>query len=178
MKILVLAGSARVNSNTRGLAQAVRAHLERAQADVLFFDVGEHELPLFRGGSDMEHPNVQRLQTYATEADAFFVCTPEYHSGMSGALKNALDFLSGGHFKGKPAMIAAVGGGGKGGINALNNLRTVLRGLYAIVLPEQFVTDTVCYNDRCELVHEDSQAKLGDMVQQLVRVTHALRQTI
>jgi azobenzene reductase len=174
MKIMVLAGSAREQSNTRGLAHTIKNHLERQQVEVLFFDLGVNELPIYKGGAEAEHPEVKRLTQYAVEADAFFVCTPEYHSGMSGALKNALDFLQGDHFRNKPAMIAAVGGGGKGGINALNGLRTVLRGLYAIVLPDQYVTDVVCYNDKCELIHEESQTKLGDMTEQLVRVTKAL----
>ncbi|ERI05644.1 NADPH-dependent FMN reductase [Aneurinibacillus aneurinilyticus] len=174
MKIMVVAGSAREKSNTRGLAQTIATHLEQLGTDVLFFDVGIHELPIYKGSTETEHPNAVKLTRYAEEADAFFVCTPEYHSGMSGALKNALDFLRGDYFRGKPAMIAAVGGGGKGGINALNDLRTVLRGLYALVLSEQYVTDVVCYNDRCELVHEDSRTKLSDMAQQLVHVTKAL----
>ncbi|MBN6188763.1 NAD(P)H-dependent oxidoreductase [Aneurinibacillus sp. BA2021] len=175
MKVLVISGSAREQSNTRGLAQAIKIYLEEQKADVLFFDVGQNELPLYRGGMEADHAEVRRLREYAEQADAFFVCTPEYHSGMSGALKNALDFLGGDHFRNKPSMIAAVGGGGKGGINALNGLRTVLRGLYSIVLPEQYVTDVVCYNERCELVHEESNRKLKDMAQQLVRVTEALR---
>ncbi|CEH30116.1 FMN-dependent NADH-azoreductase [Aneurinibacillus migulanus] len=174
MKVMVVAGSAREKSNTRGLAQTIKNHLEQLGVDVLFFDAGIHELPIYKGGTEAEHPNVMQLTRYAEEADAFFVCTPEYHSGMSGALKNAFDFLNGDYFRGKPAMIAAVGGGGKGGINALNDLRTVLRALYAFVLPEQYITDAVCYNDRCELVHEDSRTKLNDMAQQLVRVTEAL----
>ncbi|MFT9847684.1 NADPH-dependent FMN reductase [Aneurinibacillus sp. REN35] len=175
MKVMVVAGSAREQSNTRGLAQAIQAYIEEQKAEVLFFDVGTHELPLYKGGEEGGHPEVQRLRSYAEQADAFFICTPEYHSGMSGSLKNALDFLGGDHFRGKPSMIAAVGGGGKGGINALNGLRTVLRALYSIVLPEQYVTDVVCYNDRCELVHEESNTKLKEMAQQLVRVTEALR---
>ncbi|MED0675216.1 NAD(P)H-dependent oxidoreductase [Aneurinibacillus thermoaerophilus] len=177
MKVMVLSGSSRPNSNTRGLAKEVCAHLEQQKVDVLFFDVGINELPIYKGGEDMEHPEVKRLQRYAEEADAFFVCTPEYHSGMSGALKNALDFLHGDHFRGKPVMIAAAGGGGKGGINALNNLRTVLRGVYALVLSDQYVTDMSCYNDRCELVHDDSRTRLKEMVCELLRVTKALKQS-
>jgi azobenzene reductase len=60
---------------------------------------------------------------------------------MSGALKNAFDFLNSAYFAHKPVALVAVSGGGKGGINALNNLRTVTRALYANVLSKQLVLD-------------------------------------
>ena len=56
------------------------------------------------------------------------LCTPEYHNAMSGALKNSLDYLSSSEFVHKPVALLAVAGGGKGGINALNSMRTVARG--------------------------------------------------
>ncbi|MCK9906868.1 NAD(P)H-dependent oxidoreductase, partial [Frankia sp. Cpl3] len=93
-----------------------------------------------------EQPAVKRLMAAAEQADGFVICTPEYHNGMSGSLKNALDFLGGKHFRGKAAIIGAACGGGKGGINALNNLRQVLRGVYAIVLPDQIVADPEHYD--------------------------------
>lgn len=37
MKIMVVAGSAREKSNTRGLAQTIATHLEQLGTDVLFF---------------------------------------------------------------------------------------------------------------------------------------------
>lgn len=64
---------------------------------------------------------------------------------MSGALKNALDFLGSDEFEHKTVALIAVGGGGKGGMNALNNMRIVMRGVYANVIPRQLVLDPPCF---------------------------------
>lgn len=137
MKIMVICGSPRAHSRTRGIARKMTEILKESGLETLHFDVGLNQLPLYSGNeADQEHPEVKRLSQLAKEADGFFICTPDYHNGMSGALKNALDFLGGSHFKGKPISIASAAGGGKGGINALNNLRIVMRGVYGMVLPQ------------------------------------------
>jgi azobenzene reductase len=174
MKILVLNGSAREKSRSRGIANMVKEFLQDQYIDVTFFDVRFDELPLFKGGSESDHSNVKKLRKLADEADGFFLITPEYHNGMSGSLKNALDFLGGDHFRGKPALIAASAGGGKGGINALNNLRLVLRGVYAVVLPEQFVADPHCFDEDFRFSDPEGEERLTAMVDELTKMTALL----
>jgi azobenzene reductase len=175
MKILVINGSATKESNTRKLSQTVINLLKKSEVEVTYFDVGKDMLPIFTGSEEEKgHPMVQKLSTLADQADGFFICTPEYHNGISGALKNALDFLGGKHFRGKPIAIAAAAGGGKGGINALNNLRLVMRGVYGLVLPDQFIADPNCFNDSYEIGQEDAKGRLKNMVEELVRITGLL----
>lgn len=172
MKIMVIAGSPKAEARTRGIAQYASEVLRELNVDVLYFDVGSHQLPLFTGDpTSAENETVKKLSEYAEQADGFFVTTPEYHSGMSGALKNALDFLGGKHFKNKPSAIAAAAGGGKGGMNALTNLRTVLRGVYSLVLPDQFVADPVNFDEGNVLVDELAQTRVRDLATQLKELT-------
>ncbi len=172
MKLLVLNGSATAPSNTRGLSKAFTQALASEQVELLTFDVGVDMLPIFTGSAaDKEHPAVKKLQAYAEQADGFVITTPEYHNGMSGALKNALDFLGSRHFKGKPVVIGAAAGGGKGGINALNNLRLVLRGLYALALAEQIVTDPDQHDEQGNLVQWDAQERVNGIATELIRIT-------
>ena len=64
---------------------------------------------------------------------------------MSGALKNSLDYLSSSEFIHKPVALLAVAGGGKGGINALNSMRTVARGVYANAIQNKLcLMDYMC----------------------------------
>jgi azobenzene reductase len=175
MNVLVMSGSPRKSGRTRILAHTFESMLRERNVNTSVFDVAEDVLPLFNAEeSQRQHPQVKRLMTLAEQADAFVVCTPEYHNGMSGALKNALDFL-GGEFSHKPALIAAVAGGGKGGMNALNNLRTVLRGVYAFVLPEQFVLDPDAVLDEEQKLKASTQGRLTDMVDGLVDITNRLQ---
>lgn len=172
MKILVICGSASQHSRTRALTAFISKELGTRQVEVLTFDVGQHVLPLYNDNeAQYQNQEVKRLVEYAQQADGFFITTPEYHNGMTGALKNALDFLGGKHFKNKPVAIAAVAGGGKGGINALNSLRIVIRGLYGLVLPDQFVADPIHFNERNEFVGEDAQSRVKALAGELVQLT-------
>ncbi|MGR9050709.1 NADPH-dependent FMN reductase [Halobacillus faecis] len=137
MSIVIFSGTPRTNGRTKIVAQALEHKLNGT-----LVDLSKLNLPLFNGEeSQGNHPSVQWLRRVVAEADGFIWVSPEYHNGMSGALKNALEFLSGFHFKGKPTLLLAVAGGGKGGINALNQMRTVGRGLYAAVVPGQLIFD-------------------------------------
>ncbi|MGA9288237.1 MAG: NADPH-dependent FMN reductase [Anaerobacillus sp.] len=179
MKILVMNGSPREKSMTRNLTNTITDQLDEKGIEVLTFDAGFHDLPLFKGKKeDLEHPEVKRLITNATQADAFVICSPEYHNGMSGALKNALDFLGGSHFHHKPTALASVGGGGKGGINALNNMRTVMRGLYALVLPDQFCADPTCFNEKGFMVELKAKERLTVVIDELVSLTETVEHKI
>lgn len=140
MKILVINGSPRANGRSKKMTQYVTMVLNNKGINVTELDV--RNLPLMNGESDnYENEEVIRLKNLAQEADGFFIASPEYHNGMSGVLKNALDFLNYEQFATKPVSIGASSGGGKGGINALNNLRLVLRGVGALVLTKQVVLD-------------------------------------
>lgn len=174
MKIMVISGSPRSQSNTYVIASNVRDILQKKGAEVLFFDVAQNLLPLYNGEeSQRHHPEVARLFAYAEQAEAFFILSPEYHSGMSGALKNALDYLSRNQFDFKPVAIASAAGGGKGGINALNNLRIVIRGVGGLVLSEQCVVDPSDITDQGHL-KETIHMRLNLIADQLVDVTRRL----
>lgn len=107
MKITVISGTARKQGRTRIAA----SYIARAyQAELI--DLSEFILPIFNGDEEQSSlENVQKLKASVKEADAVVLLSPEYHSGMSGALKNALDFLSNEQFSGKPVALFACAGG-------------------------------------------------------------------
>jgi azobenzene reductase len=116
--------------------------------------------------------SVRVLREAVGETDGIILASPEYHSGMSGALKNALDFLSSQHFQHKPVALMVVAGGGKGGINALNNMRVVARGLYANVVPKQVVLDPICFTENGDLTAEAGKL-VDDVLMELKLYVHA-----
>lgn len=169
MNILVINGSARTHSNTRYLAKNAVTYLQQQYptAKITLFDLGHETLPMMDGEeASYAHPNVQKLTKLSEEASGFYICTPEYHNGMSGVLKNALDFLSYHQFHLKPVSLGAASGGGKGGINALNNLRIVLRGVGALVLPQQVVVDPIDFEET--ILKEGAQSRLNGALDELV----------
>lgn len=90
MKITVISGTARKKGRTKVAASYIA---NTYQADLI--DLSEFSLPVFNGEEEQfSLENVQQLKAAVKDADAVVLLSPEYHSGMSGALKNALDFLS------------------------------------------------------------------------------------
>ncbi|AYC30199.1 NADPH-dependent FMN reductase [Paenisporosarcina cavernae] len=137
MNIVVISGGPRKNGRTGIVARM----MERTYG-FHTLDLSVMEMPLYNGEeSQAKEPVIQSLRKAVLEADGVILLSPEYHSAMSGALKNALDFLGSTQFLHKPVALLAVAGGGKGGINCLNNMRTVMRGVYANAIPKQLVLD-------------------------------------
>ncbi|HDR3882471.1 NADPH-dependent FMN reductase [Bacillus thuringiensis] len=161
MKLVVINGTPRKFGRTRVVAKYIADQFEGE-----LYDLAIEELPLYNGEeSQRDLEAVKKLKTLVKAADGVVLCTPEYHNTMSGALKNSLDYLSSSEFIHKPVALLAVAGGGKGGINALNSMRTVARGVYANAIPKQVVLDGLHVQDG-EL-GEDAKPLIHDVVKEL-----------
>ncbi|WP_088040877.1 NADPH-dependent FMN reductase [Bacillus sp. EAC] len=163
MNIVVINGTPRTFGRTRNLAKQI--------AEVFNFsllDLSVEELPLYNGEPEQKELEVVKsVRETLIKADGIVFCTPEYNNAMSGALKNMIEHLGSEPFKKKPISLLAVAGGGKGGINALNNMRTVIRGVYGYALPLQLVLDPVDFTEDGTNVKEESFTKVSDVVKEL-----------
>ncbi|MFK7835196.1 MAG: NADPH-dependent FMN reductase [Sulfitobacter sp.] len=124
-KLLGISGSLRSGAtNTKLLAEAARlfGECDYALADINF--------PLYNGDDEAATGVPAAVQTVADQiaaADAVIISTPEYNKGPSGALKNALDWISraeGSPWNGKPVAVMSAAAGRAGGERA----QMVLRG--------------------------------------------------
>jgi chromate reductase len=107
MKLLAISGSLRAAShNTAVLVAAKR--LAPAGIVIEMFD-GIGDLPFFN--SDLETPGrlpeaVSAFRQMVGTADGLLISSPEYARGVSGVMKNALDWLVGSfEFPGKPVAL-------------------------------------------------------------------------
>jgi azobenzene reductase len=174
MKLLVINGTPRKYGRTRMAANYIAEKYETEYVDLSTF-----ELPLFNGESEQENlESVKQLRKLAMDADGFVLTSPEYHNGMSGALKNALDFLGGSHFKHKPTALLAVAGGGKGGMNALQNMRIVTRGVYANTIPKQLILDPPGFDPETKTLNEKSKQQVDGLMNELIMYTKAYIEVI
>src|ERR1700676_625827 len=93
LRLLGLSGSLRRASN----CTAVLRGLEDALAPEVALDIFSlHGLPLYNEDDDGEHApeSVRALRSAIETSDGVIMISPEYNHGMSGVLKNALDWAS------------------------------------------------------------------------------------
>lgn len=125
LKLLTVSGALRREATNRKLLR---------EAARLFGDAAVMEadlnLPLYDGDAEAAGrvpAKVQALADQIAAADAVAISTPEYNKGPSGALKNALDWVSrteGNPWADKPVVVMSAAAGRAGGERA----QMVLRG--------------------------------------------------
>ncbi|ETX28525.1 NADPH-dependent FMN reductase [Roseivivax isoporae] len=134
------------------------------------------DLPLYNGDVEAEGipAKVQALADTIASADAVIVATPEYNKGISGVLKNALDWVSrtdGNPWRDKPVAIVSAAAGGAGGQRAQNMLRLCLNPFRPLVLPgpEVFVGQTSQKWDDSGRLNDATGQKMLDELMGLLR---------
>ena len=96
MRLLVFAGSTRVQSFNRKLAQVAAAMARDAGAEVTHIELADFDVPMYN--ADLEArgtpADVMRLKQLAFEHPAWIICAPEYNASYPALLKNTLDWIS------------------------------------------------------------------------------------
>jgi chromate reductase len=144
IKVLAISGSLRNDSLNRKALQIAKQIASMAGAAVEEADLKTLALPIYDG--DIEAAGVPepvaRLNGMVQAADLLLIASPEYNRSFTGALKNAIDWLSRGHnvLDGKVAAIFGASPGPFGTVNGQNHLRQVLAALNVLVIPQPQVT--------------------------------------
>lgn len=104
MKILALSGSLRKASYNTAAIKALQA-LAPTNIEITIGTVGD--LPLFNPDREGEYiPALDKLVFSLNQSDGLIIASPEYAHGISGPMKNTLDWLVGGvEFPYKPIML-------------------------------------------------------------------------
>lgn len=141
IRVVGLGGSIAPHSKSRSALDAALRGAKDAGADTLLFDLHQVDLPMFSPLllQDPPEPAV-RLADAAYEADGLLWSSPMYHGTISGAFKNALDwlYLVGG--RNPPYLADKVIGlistaGGTQGLQAVNTMEFIVRSLRAWAVP-------------------------------------------
>ena len=94
MKILAISGSLRAASINTALLRAVARLAPSGVSVVLCKGLGE--IPLFNPDIEATNPpSVASLRAQIVAADALIIASPEYAHGITGVMKNALDWMVG-----------------------------------------------------------------------------------
>ena len=147
-RIVGLGGGMRPTSRSLVALKEGLAFAEAAGAETRLLSVFDLNLPMYRPDFDSPDkygpeaaPAVEHLLASLRWADGFLWASPGYHGSMSGAVKNALDyvqFLSGDtptFLYGKVVGVITTGAGSIAAVNAVTQLNQVAHGLRAEVVP-------------------------------------------
>ena len=93
LRVVAIAGSLRAASYNRGLLRAAQVVAPR-ELSITIRDLAP--IPLYNADVEAQgDPQpVADLKSAVREADALLIAVPEYNYGVSGVLKNAIDWLS------------------------------------------------------------------------------------
>lgn len=91
--VVGLGGTLRPNSSTeRALRQCLSA-IERQGGRTLSFFGDDIDLPMYNPDDEARTDKATTLVAALRDADAVVVASPGYHGGVSGLVKNALDYI-------------------------------------------------------------------------------------
>jgi chromate reductase len=121
LRLLGLSGSLRRASNSTAVLRSLQDALApKARLDIFSL----HGLPLYNEDEDDEHApgSVHALRSAIETTDGVIMVSPEYNHGMSGVLKNGLDWASRPYgrsvLRGKPVLTMTVSPAFTGGVRA------------------------------------------------------------
>jgi NAD(P)H-dependent FMN reductase len=140
LKIGIITGSTRPNRKSPDVARWVLdLATPRGDAEYELVDIKDFELPLLDEPAppsmgNYKQPHTQRWAAKIGSLDAFVFVCPEYNHGITGALKNAIDFLFA-EWNHKAAGFVSYGSAG--GARAVEQLRLVLAEVHVATVRAQ-----------------------------------------
>ena len=140
MRIVGLGGSLAAVSRSRAALEIALEGAEAAGAETELLDLRELALPMYAPDADELTPEATRLIEALHSADGSIWSSPLYQGSISGALKNALDWL---HLLGtrdppylKDQVVGLIStAGGIQGLQAINAMEFSVRALRAWAVP-------------------------------------------
>ena len=170
MKIIGIVGSLRKNSLHR---QIFNHYREICSGSFELEEAVIEGIPLF-DGEDMDNAQVAGLAGQIRSADGVIFFSPEYNYSVSGALKNAIDWLSRMDpqpFTGKPATIVGASPGNVGTARMQYHLRQigVFLDLRFLNKPEVMIAGARGKIDNGRIVDNATVEFLGSHAQRFAR---------
>ena len=146
MKIVGLGGTYRAGSSTERVLKLALDALAPEQTVLLGAEA--LDLPIYRPDAAHRDAKSQKLIDELRGADGIIIATPAYHAGISGMVKNALDYIEDlrddtrPYLDGRAVGLIVTGGGWQASAATLQALRAVVHALRGWPTPLGVVVNT------------------------------------
>lgn len=130
--IVAIGGTTRPGSSTE---RALRHALASMDADGVLLCGADLELPLYAPHSPVRTPAVDRLLRELRRADGVLLGSPGYHGGMSGVIKNVLDYTEDmrgddrPYLSGRAVGCVVTAGGWQAAVTTMSAMRDIVHAL-------------------------------------------------
>jgi chromate reductase, NAD(P)H dehydrogenase (quinone) len=184
-RLLGISGSLRkASTNTAILKALAGAVADKATLDIFPLN----DIPLYDQDIDVEPslPAVAAFREAVVAADGVVISSPEYNYGMSGVLKNALDWASRPYGKsgltGKPVLTVTASAASTGGVRAQTQLNETLTAIAALVVlrPQSVIGSVFQKMTDGKFTDETSlkflSAAIDDLLRDIVKTQAVIRQ--
>jgi FMN reductase len=91
--VVGIGGTTRENSSSERLLRVALDGARAAGADTVLLSAAELDLPMYAPDAAQRTERATHLVEAIASADGLIVCSPGYHGGVSGLVKNALDYI-------------------------------------------------------------------------------------
>lgn len=136
MKLMVVSAISRESSTCYILAEKLAELASSHGVQVDFAHPANAALPIQDGTVAFDDARSLAWQERLGAIHAHLWVSPEYHSGMTGGMKNLFDHCPKEPLRGDVVGLFALAGGAMAALNTLNNMSVVARSLGAWVAPE------------------------------------------
>lgn len=133
--IVIVGGTTRANSTSERLARSCEVLLRALGATTRMFPAADLEFPMYAPERQTQHAGARDFVEEVRRCHGVVIATPSYHGGISGLLKNALDYTEDlrddarPYLDGRGVGLIATGAGWQGANTALAGLRSCVHAL-------------------------------------------------
>ena len=169
--IVGIGGTTRPNSSTERALKIALAAAEALGAETKLLGAEELHLPMYSPENPERVPAAKRFVDEIRRADGIILASPGYHGGISGLVKNAVDYVEdlakepSPYLQGRAVGLIATGAGWQGAVVTLTALRNVVHALRGWPTPLGVAINTL----EPGLDVEGGSPKLKEMLQILAR---------
>ncbi|MGD9662538.1 MAG: NADPH-dependent FMN reductase [Porticoccaceae bacterium] len=179
--IVGIGGTLRAGSSTERAVQGVLRHAQAAGAKTIMYSGPAVNFPMYAPENPERSPEALQYIEDIRNADAVIFGSPGYHGGISGLIKNAIDYTedmskdTNVYLAGKAVGCVATGFGWQGANSALHALRLVVHALRGWVTPLGIALNTKekLFDENGNCLRDDVDGQLKIMAAELIEFASA-----
>lgn len=184
MKLLIFAGSTRLNSFNRKLASITAGMARTSGAEVTHIELADFDVPMYNADLEAKGtpPDVMQLKQLMFEHPGWIICSPEYNGSYTALLKNTIDWVSSPvkgdpdwrdgfkSFSGKVVGLLSASPGELGGLRSQGHLVPLLLNAQCWVAPKAFALSHAgdAFDAQGQLVNDAHRKSVQSVIDQVL----------